>query len=577
MKKLLVIPITLFLLLYALLATADGALEAAVQSVQDAATLDEQLAALSGISMECAAELEASGHATDLIVKPAGELPKGLIPNVDDAEKTDGLPETLWEARFIVLFDEFETDGSFVRRTLPGSFIARLPEANRAQSLQEADAVLYIVHNYDKRGDYIGEAYNRVYTIYAASLKDGAVYRISATGTTPPRSGFGVLAGERLSHAELWKRFESAVLNEPLVVEYTEGRAVFRITDGGCCMTGLEGKFTRFEVPAEVEGRTVVGIEKIKNSNLRELILPEGLVWIDGRNAIECQFLKHIQFPSTLKRISGEDVFWYSPWPGHPLDTLDFNEGLEEIGEDSLYGRREIRSITLPSTLRSLGTGFLKNGLGCSWVALPEGMERLPGQFLSTSGYVECVFIPASMTAFAANALNQGSIYVYTPEGSPASQWAEERGIAWRPCENADDMPKPEIQREGDYEYLILDDEAVLLKYYGKEAEVIVPATLGGAPVSVIKSAAFARLPENNFWDNLRVLRLPNTVKLIETECVANMKYMEALYIPGFVEKCVGVPIKECPQCTVYSPASSTVKDVCERGNVPWAELESDE
>ena len=574
MKKLLAVLMTLSLLVCALPALAEGAPEAA-GAVQSASTIDDQLAALSGISAESAAGLEASDRAPDLVVEPAGELPEGFIPNVEGAEKTDGLPDALREARFVVICDEFETDGSFVRRSLPGGFIARLPEANRARSLAEADAVLYIVHDYDKRGDYIGEAYNRIYTLYAAALDGGPVYRIDATGTTPPYSGMGVLAGERLSWAELWKRFEHAILNVPLVVEYPEGTATFRITEGGCCMTGLEGEFARFEVPAEVEGRTVVGIEKIKSSDLNELILPEGLVWIEGRNAIECQRLKRIQFPSTLRRITGEDVFWYSPWPGHPLDTLDFNEGLEEIGEDALWGTRSIRSITLPSTLRSLGTGFLKNGLGCSWVALPEGLEKLPGQFLSTSGYVECVYIPASVTDLAMNALNQGCIYVYTPEGSPAARWAEERGITWRPCDSAGDMPKPEIRREGDFEYLILDDEAVLLKYYGKEEEVAVPATLGGAPVSVIKSAAFTRLPENNFWDGIRVVRLPDTAKLIEAYCVVDMERMEALYIPDSVEKCLGAPVYECPNCTVYSPASSPVKEVCESWDIPWEDLES--
>ncbi|MBQ6326542.1 MAG: leucine-rich repeat protein [Clostridia bacterium] len=572
MKRLLAMLMTLALTTCALPVMAEDALEAAAQAVQSASTIDDQLAALSRISAECAADLEASGLAADLIVEPAGAFPEGFVPDVGDAENTDGLPDALREARFIVICDEFGTDGGFVRRTLPCGFIARLPEVDRARSMAEADAVLYIVHDYDKRGDYIGEAYNRVYTLYAAALNGGAVYRIDATATTPPYSGMGVLAGERLSQAELWRRFESAILNVPLVVEYPEGRAVFRVTEGGCCMIGLEGEFTRFEVPAEVEGRNVVGIEKIKSSDLEELILPEGLVWIDGRNAIECQFLKRIRFPSTLRRISGEDVFWYSPWPGHPLDSLSFNEGLEEIGEDALYGTRSIRSITLPSTLRSLGTGFLKNGLGCSWVALPEGLERLPGQFLSTPGYVECVYMPASITDFAMNALNQGSICVYTPEGSPASRWAEERGIAWRPCDSAGDMPKPEIKREGDYEYLILDDEAILLKYYGKEAEVTVPAALGGAPVSVIRNAAFTRLPETNYWDGIRVLRLPDTVKLIEAHCVVDMKYMEALYIPGSVEKCVGAPVEKCPECTVYAPASSPVKEACEGGNIPWAD-----
>ena len=142
MKKLFAISLILSLLHCALPVLAEDALQAAAQSVLAAATLDEQLAALSDISAECAADLEASDRAVELTVEPAGELPEGLIPDVDDAEKTDGLPDALRDARFIVICDEFGTDGSFARRVLPGSFIARLPEANRARSLAEADGLL---------------------------------------------------------------------------------------------------------------------------------------------------------------------------------------------------------------------------------------------------------------------------------------------------------------------------------------------------------------------------------------------------------------------------------------------------
>ena len=91
----------------------------------------------------------------------------------------------------------------------------------------------------------------------------------------------------------------------------------------------------------------------------------------------------------------------------------------------------------------------------------------------------------------------------------------------------------------------------------------------------MIKSAAFTRLPENNFWDGIRVVRLPDSAKLIEAYCVVDMERMEALYIPDSVEKCLGAPVYECPNCTVYSPASSPVKEVCESWDIPWEDLES--
>ena len=54
------------------------------------------------------------------------------------------------------------------------------------------------------------------------------------------------------------------------------------------------------------------------------------------------------------------------------------------------------------------------------------------------------------------------------------------------------------------------------------------------------------------------------------------VKYLEALYIPGSVEECVGVPTKECAGCTVYTPASSPVRELCEEWGISWADIESD-
>ena len=573
MKKLLAILTAFFLLLCALPVMAEGLSGSLVQSLQAASTIDEQLLTLCGVSAECVADLEASGRTAELNVAPAGELPAELIPDVANAEKADGLPDVLRDARFIIVRDDFDTDGSLLlmRRTLSGSFIVRLPEANRARSLADANAVLYITESYQKRGDYIGRAYNRVYTLYAKALDSGKVWQIAGTATTPPRSGFGVLAGARLAWGSLWKRFEPVILNVPLVVEYPEGTASFRVTEGGCVMISLEGEFTRFEVPAEVEGRTVVGIEKIRSSDLTELILPEGLEWIEGRNAIECQRLKRIEFPSTLKRISGEDVFWYTPWPGHPLHNLDFNEGLEEIGEDALKGTLNIRSITLPSTLRDLGDGFLRYGLGCGWLALPEGLERLPGQFMSYPGYTACVYLPASIAYIPSNALNK-YIRIYSPSGSWASGWAQEHGYVWVPCDSAEDMPKPAIGREGDYEYLVLDGEAELLRYYGSDEKIIVPDTLGGAPVRVIHQSAFDNFADSNFKYRARELSLPDSVRQLKVPCVSDGQYLKALYIPASVEQCDGPVVEKCPACTVYSPADSAVKEACEAAGIAWAE-----
>ena len=67
-----------------------------------------------------------------------------------------------------------------------------------------------------------------------------------------------------------------------------------------------------------------------------------------------------------------------------------------------------------------------------------------------------------------------------------------------------------EAQTEGDYTYVVLDnDTAQITKYNGTQADVTVPATLGGKDVSEIGSRAF----ENN--DELTSIAFPTSVKTI--------------------------------------------------------------
>ena len=546
---------------------AEETLPDAAEAVKGAVTLDEQVAGLYDLSVKYGAALENGGWDVDLDIDPAGEIPAELIPDTSGAENADALPEELKNARFLIVYDEYRTTGDLDRRFIPGAIYARLPEANRAKSLEDTDAVLYVTHELDKRGDYIGTAYNRVYQLYGARLDGGTVYRLFHTSTTPPKSGMGALAGDRLTLEELWRQYSLLFFNKELKIPYAgqNGEAVFRVTGSGCCMISLSGNFDgRFEVPSEVEGIPVRGIEKIRNNTIRELILPEGLTYIRGYRAIDCVNLTSIQFPSTLRRITGEEAV-----NSVELTTLVFNEGLEEIGKNVLPGNYNLREVQLPSTLRILGDGFLKKGLDGTWVALPEGLTAVSGQFLPSTRFVECVFLPASIEKISGNVLNSdNSTRIYAPEGSFAAKWAAEKGKPYIPCASADDMPRPDIVTEGDFTYVAVEGETMLCRYTGTDEEVTVPDTLGGCPVTVIKQGAFKGL------ETLKALRFPKTIRQLELWAVTDCKNLEGIYVPCSPEKVhfSFMSNSSCPVCRVYAPADSSIAAIPEVYKLPWTE-----
>lgn len=545
MKKPLAILMTLSLLFCALPAAAEGALETAAQSLQNAATLDEQLAALFDISVEYATELEAGGWDVSLTCEPAQPLPEDLLPREDmeDAE----LSATDFEgAKFIAIYDD---QGTY---RLLGDWQVRLPQAMRAASLEEADAVLCLVHTTEARDDYIGFASNRNY--YAYVYRRGAHVFTTAYHilTTPPVSGYGSLSGEHLSLSDLWGGVRQWFFGV-IEVTYPEGKATYRITGQTCCLAGLEGEFTRYEIPAEVEGYPVVGIEECQNDTLEELVLPEGIIWIQR---VRGEKLRRMNFPSTLRRIMDRIDTDH-------MESVLLNEGLEEIGDFALL-RANGEGFFLPSTLKSIGRGVLEYGVGCPSLVIPEGMTALPEFFLMNRGRALCAFVPANVKSFGSDLFDYGGIRIYTPEDSPAARWANMKGYEWLPCARAEDMPRPVYAVEGGFEYAVVNGEAVLTGYTGEETCVRVPDALGGCPVAIVCEGAFYKN------DALRAVLFPETVRKMESSAVYDCEALEAAFIPMSAAELHSQAVFSCgDDAVVYAQEGSTAFEQPD-GNSGW-------
>ena len=394
------------------------------------------------------------------------------------------------------------------------------------------------------RQDYIGTASDRVYEVFAAP-RNGAAVCLYTKITTPPLMGSGFLSGEKVSLERLWHGIQPAFYGKEMTVEYPEGIASFRITGDGCCITGLEGEFTSYGIPQEVNGYPVLGIEKIWCDTLEELSLPEGMTYISGDSAVRCGQLKHMNFPSTLKRITGKYAL------DCPLLELDLNEGLEEIGSASVMGGHAL-SVHIPSTLTVLPESFLNQGACQPWIVIPDGVTGLSRRFLWVSHWVQYVYVPESVVSFGDQIMTDKNLRIYTPEGSPASRWAESSGHKWIACDNPENMPHPEVRYSEDFTYFVNEeDEAVLLKYTGQAGGLTVPDRLDGHPVIRIYIHAFEGL------ESLVSLRFSGTVRVLDNYAVRDCRRLKSLYIPASVERMDNNAVDNCRRCVIYAPEGS--------------------
>ena len=537
----------LLIVILALALCAGSAAAESLADVQaalaDASGIDEQLGILYNASFRFSGELETAGWDVSLTCAPAGDLPEDLKVSTDrilEMEKTDLSVQDLEGAKIICLYNDKGT------LRLLGDYQVRIPEALRAASVEEADTVLYMLHYTTSRSDYIGSAYNRHYDAYVFRRGENTCCAASRVTTTPPVSGYGTLSGETVAMSDLWNGTRPWFYGT-MEISYPEGTATYRITGSTCCLAGLEGEFTRFEIPESVNGYPVTGIEYCGCETLEELILPEGIVWI------QCVYgskLKTMNFPSTLRRItSGIPTY---------LNNLILNEGLEEIGDFAvLYADGE--DFFLPSTLKSVGRGTLEYGVKCPVIIIPEGMTALPDYFLMGADSLVAVYIPAGVTSFGSDLLNYGNCRIYTPEDSRAASWAKGKGYEWTPCESAEAMPPVTAGEENGFRYVLLGGEAVLTGYTGSEEDVRVPETLGGCPVTSVHCETFDR---NNL---IRSIALPETVTVLRNECIYNCYGLKTLYLPASVTRhglsSYWQTYHTAPESTVYLAEGSPIAE----------------
>ena len=488
-----------------------GSLADVKKELETASSLDQKLSVLYDASVRFSSVLENGGWDQSLDWREE-KLPDDLLYTIEELQampKEEMSISDFEDMKFICLYRE----KNWYMNVL-ADFQVRLPEKNRAASVEEADAVVYLVKTSSARGDYTGNAFDIEYRVYVFRRGGDKCCLAYETRTTPPTMGYGTLSGSNLSNEELWAGARTWFYGT-IVLTYPEGKAVYRVTGNTCCLADLAGEFTRYEIPESVQGYPVTGIENISsNKTLEELVLPEGIEWIQE---IHARYLKRMNFPSTLRRITGSIPYEF-------MEETKLNEGLEELGEYAVQVGRGA-DFTLPSTLKVMKKGNFRFGVDCPILILPESLTKLEDDVLDDS--MLGLFVPAGITRIQDLKIGDNALMIFTPEGSAAARLAEKQQLFWTPCASPEDLPQAYYGEENDYRYGILGDEAILIKYTGDEENIRVPDTLGGYPVTQIRRWAFVS-------DSIRTIVIPETVIRIQ-QLFIDSKALEAVYIPASV------------------------------------------
>ncbi len=181
--------------------------------------------------------------------------------------------------------------------------------------------------------------------------------------------------------------------------------------DGTCSVTGWGKEFTSYgDFPLVIPtyaptGERVVSIraeafnsEKIHKTPPYEIIVSEGIEVIEDNAFQGCGWLRSVTLPSTLVTI-GNNAFSFTA-----LNSVTLPEGVRSIGSAAFF-QTSLTSVTIPASVTEIGNGAFAyiNSLQEVTFAEGSGLTALPTNLFWKTGLTE-ITLPDSVTAIGETA-----------------------------------------------------------------------------------------------------------------------------------------------------------------------------
>jgi len=293
--------------------------------------------------------------------------------------------------------------------------------------------------------------------------------------------------------ADLWCKAATTTAATLRAAGYTY-RTEYTYTDHGdgtCTIVGYHGNDRAVNIPSEVCGLTVTGI--------------------DSGAFAYCEDVTQIRLPATVSSI-GSDAFM--PYCGVQAFTVDDGNEAYAAADGVLFdkamstvvcypARKADAEYTVPESVTAIGENAFYQNYELETVVLQDGVKTIGACAFEDCPALKEINLPKGITGIGEYAF-AGCINLtaYVTENSYAHTWCLENGVD---CEL-----KSMSGVSGNYRYVDNSDgTATITEYTGTSGSVEVPAELDGLTVTGIADNAFG------YCEYITQIRLPATVSSI--------------------------------------------------------------
>ena len=432
--------------------------------------------------------------------------------------------------------------------------------------------------------------------------------------------GFSHMAGLWSWDAHLWPEFTLGERPEYLIEVISEDEKTAKIT-------GYNGTATDIEIPSEINGYTITEIGReafFKNTNLKSLVLNEGLLRIESNAFALCYNMASVSFPDSLEFIDtdafrfceylqeihlpakvdlGLNPFWgcyslseisvdannpyltaidnilysksgsllvypagstvadfvvpenvkdigYHAFAFSKLQTITFSKNVQAVNGEAFWNCDYLKSINVDAenqifksvdgvlytvdgwlvqypanrrvdtyevidgTTTIVGSSFMRTSLKA--IVFPASLNTLNESFNGVTTLESACFKGAVPSEWYGSFRTETTLYyIEGQEGWTSPTFAGPYGMVYNTATwDGENIPINTLPEDPNFVLEFTSDKkAVIIKQYiGSDSNVIIPAEIGGYPVTEIGYRAFA------YNNNLKSVVIPGSVRFIGNE-----------------------------------------------------------
>ena len=346
----------------------------------------------------------------------------------------------------------------------------------------------------------------------------------------------------------------------------------YTVTGDEATITGYTGSAKNLVIPSELGGKPVTEIGIFAFAlcdSLTEVTIPEGVTSIGNAAFSGCSSLTEVTIPKSVTSI-GDSAFYNCD----ALKTVYYGGSQTDWGKISIGSDNDplLKAEIICAIQESNGfaytvtgdeatitgyTGSAKN------IVIPSELGGKPVTAIADKafyryGKMRDIYIPKTVKAIGEDAF----LYAVSEEEADSrirficyegtgKEWAniaiQEGNNAVKPNDDNFRIGVYECSLSGDMVYQASDDAATLVRYFGSDSKVDIPAELGGKPVTEIREFAFAD------YRGLTKVTIPKSVSSIGQGAFAYCSSLTEVTIPKSVTSIEYAAFYDCEALkTVY-------------------------